>query len=91
MSPIRATAAIPGDTSLSAYDAVIVRTMPPGSLEQVVFRMDVLHRIEASGRCVLTRTCTVQRLVTWPWLQSAVSVGYWAMRRALRWQGTSGW
>jgi ribosomal protein S6--L-glutamate ligase len=27
--------------------------MPPGSLEQVVFRMDVLHRLEASGRRVL--------------------------------------
>lgn len=30
-------------------DAVIVRTMPPGSLEQVVFRMDVLHRAAARG------------------------------------------
>lgn len=28
---------------------VIVRTMPPGSLEQVIFRMDVLHRLEAEG------------------------------------------
>lgn len=34
-------------------DAVIVRTMPPGSLEQVVFRMDVLHRWEAAGVPVL--------------------------------------
>ena len=34
-------------------DAVIVRTMPPGSLEQVVFRMDVLHRLEAAGKRVL--------------------------------------
>jgi RimK family alpha-L-glutamate ligase len=47
------TASIPSTTSLSAYDAVIVRTMPPGSLEQVVFRMDVLHQLEASGRRVL--------------------------------------
>ena len=30
-------------------DAVIVRTMPPGSLEQVVVRMDWLARLEASG------------------------------------------
>ncbi len=28
---------------LSGYDALLVRTMPAGSLEQVVFRMDVLH------------------------------------------------
>lgn len=34
-------------------DAVLVRTMPPGSLEQVVFRMDVLGRLEAEGTLVL--------------------------------------
>ncbi len=38
---------------LSAFDAVVVRTMPPGSLEQVVFRMDVLHRLESHGVPVL--------------------------------------
>jgi ribosomal protein S6--L-glutamate ligase len=48
----RVSAAIPNHTSLSAYDAVIVRTMPPGSLEQVVFRMDVLHQLEAAGKRV---------------------------------------
>ena len=30
-------------------DALIVRTMPPGSLQQIIFRMDVLHRLAASG------------------------------------------
>ena len=39
--------------SLDTFDAVIVRTMPPGSLEQVVFRMDVLHAIESQGIRVL--------------------------------------
>ncbi len=34
---------------LVAADAVMVRTMPPGSLEQVVFRMDALGRLEAAG------------------------------------------
>jgi RimK family alpha-L-glutamate ligase len=38
---------------LSDCDAVIVRTMPPGSLEQVVFRMDALHRLQAAGKRVL--------------------------------------
>ncbi|MSQ96574.1 MAG: RimK family alpha-L-glutamate ligase [Gemmataceae bacterium] len=47
------SAAIPSTCSLSDYDAVIVRTMPPGSLEQVVFRMDVLHQLETAGRRVL--------------------------------------
>jgi ribosomal protein S6--L-glutamate ligase len=34
---------------LAGWDTVIVRTMPPGSLEQVVFRMDLLHRAAAAG------------------------------------------
>jgi ribosomal protein S6--L-glutamate ligase len=33
-------------------DAVIVRTMPAGSLEQTVFRMDVLHALERRGTAV---------------------------------------
>src|SRR5215207_9315041 len=39
----------PTTDSLARFDAVVVRTMPPGSLEQVVFRMDVLHRAVARG------------------------------------------
>jgi RimK family alpha-L-glutamate ligase len=38
-----------GDVSLDAFDAVLVRTMAPGTLEQVVFRMDVLGRIQQQG------------------------------------------
>lgn len=38
---------------LAAVDGVLVRTMPPGSLEQVVFRMDLLGRLEASGKLVM--------------------------------------
>jgi ribosomal protein S6--L-glutamate ligase len=34
---------------LDQFDAVLVRTMPPGSLEQIVFRMDVLHRLATNG------------------------------------------
>ena len=40
-------------TDLDSFDAVLVRTMPPGSLEQVVFRMDVLARLEAAGTVVI--------------------------------------
>src|SRR5687768_7243143 len=42
-----------GDGELSHFDALIVRTMPPGSLEQVVFRMDLLHALEARGIPIL--------------------------------------
>jgi ribosomal protein S6--L-glutamate ligase len=54
---------------LAAFDAVVVRTMPPGSLEQVVFRMDVLHCLEAAGVAVLNppralETCVDKYLAT---------------------------
>lgn len=34
---------------LDQYDAILVRSMPPGSLEQVVFRMNALHQLAAQG------------------------------------------
>ena len=46
------TAASSG-VDLRAADCVLVRTMPPGSLEQVVFRMDVLGRLAAAGTVVV--------------------------------------
>jgi ribosomal protein S6--L-glutamate ligase len=54
---------------LADCGAILVRTMPPGSLEQVVFRMDVLHRLEAAGKRVLNppralETCIDKYLAT---------------------------
>ena len=48
---------------LAGFDAVLVRTMPPGSLEQVVFRMDCLARLEAQGVCVLNPARTLEAAV----------------------------
>lgn len=46
----RVSAGVPSSADpLEAFDAVIVRTMPPGSLEQVVFRMDRLHALALRG------------------------------------------
>ena len=42
-----------GATNLSDFDALLVRSMPPGSLEQVVFRMDALGQWEAQGNLVI--------------------------------------
>jgi RimK family alpha-L-glutamate ligase len=43
----------PEDVRLDALDLLIVRGLPRGSLEQVIFRMDVLHVLAAQGvRCV---------------------------------------
>lgn len=44
-------------------DAVIVRTMPPGSLEQVVFRMDLLHRAAACGLPVVNPPAALEACV----------------------------
>ncbi|MCI0457704.1 MAG: RimK family alpha-L-glutamate ligase [Gemmataceae bacterium] len=49
---LRASVAAAPDP-LEGFDSVLVRTMPPGSLEQVVFRMNALHRLEARGVHVL--------------------------------------
>ena len=39
--------------NVNGFDYVLVRTMPPGSLEQVIFRMDVLARLESAGTRVI--------------------------------------
>src|SRR5712691_5364761 len=49
----RISANIHGPNGLSSFDRMMVRTMPPGSLEQVIFRMDVLQRLEAEGMPIL--------------------------------------
>jgi RimK family alpha-L-glutamate ligase len=41
------------DTRLNDCDAVLVRSMPPGSLEQIIFRMDALANLAAAGVTVV--------------------------------------
>jgi ribosomal protein S6--L-glutamate ligase len=52
-----------GEVNLQDCDAVLVRTMPPGSLEQVVFRMDLLNCLEASGKVVLNPPRAIETAV----------------------------
>lgn len=52
-----------GDLDLTTVRAVLVRTMPPGSLEQVVFRMDLLGRLEASGTRVINPAKSIEAAV----------------------------
>jgi len=52
-----------GGVDLGRVDAVLVRTMPPGSLEQVVFRMDVLARLEAAGKIVINPARAIEAAV----------------------------
>ncbi len=52
-----------GRVDLGCVDALLVRTMPPGSLEQVVFRMDVLGRLEAAGVRVINSARAIEAAV----------------------------
>jgi tetrahydromethanopterin:alpha-L-glutamate ligase len=61
-----------GDVCLNRMDAILVRTMPPGTLEQVVARMDLLAGLESAGipivnsprslECAVDKYLTTQRL-----------------------------
>ncbi len=42
-----------GEADLRRFDALLVRSMPPGSLEQVVFRMDALANLASAGVSVV--------------------------------------
>lgn len=48
---------------LGQVDCLLVRTMPPGSLEQVVFRMDLLARLEAAGVRVINPARAIEAAV----------------------------
>ncbi len=49
--------------SLEECQALLVRTIPVGSLEQVVFRMDALHRLESLGVRVINSASSIERTV----------------------------
>jgi ribosomal protein S6--L-glutamate ligase len=52
-----------GEYDLSEFHAVLVRTMPPGSLEQIVFRMDALGQLQRSGVVVLNPPRAIEAAV----------------------------
>ncbi len=52
-----------GGRALEAYDALLIRIIPDGSLEQIIFRMDVLHRLEARGVKVMNSPVTIEKTV----------------------------
>lgn len=49
------------DTSLADYQTVIVRAVPGGSLEQVIYRMDALHWLEDAGVWVTNPPAAIER------------------------------
>ena len=50
-------------TPLEGCDAVLLRIIPRGSLEQTVFRLDALHRLEQLGVPVLNPARAIERTV----------------------------
>lgn len=48
---------------LETYDILLIRTIPRGSLEQIIFRMDVFHRLEQLGVTVVNPASTIEKSV----------------------------
>jgi RimK family alpha-L-glutamate ligase len=64
----------PDETPLDALDLLIVRGLPRGSLEQVIFRMDALHVLAEQGvRCV-NRPRAIERTVDKSWASALLAL-----------------
>jgi RimK family alpha-L-glutamate ligase len=58
---------------LEALDALLVRFIPPGSLDQIVFRVDALHVIHHRGIPVVNSPRAVERTVDKHWTSRCLS------------------
>lgn len=56
-----------GGENLDAATAVLARIIPAGSLEQIIFRVDALHRLEDRGVPVLNPPGAIERTVDKFW------------------------
>ena len=54
-------------TELDGADVVLARIIPSGSLEQIIFRVDALHRLEDRGVSVINSPRTIERTVDKFW------------------------
>lgn len=54
-------------TELDGVDAVLARIIPSGSLEQIIFRVDALHRLEDRGIPVVNSPRAIERTVDKFW------------------------
>lgn len=54
-------------TDLEGAPAVLARIIPKGSLEQIIWRVDVLHRLEERGVRVLNTARAIERTVDKAW------------------------
>jgi RimK family alpha-L-glutamate ligase len=63
----------PDDAALDALDLLIVRGLPRGSLEQVIFRMDVLHVLADHGVACVNRPRAIERTVDKSWASALLA------------------
>jgi RimK family alpha-L-glutamate ligase len=56
-----------GACALESLDALLVRYIPPGSLDQIIFRMDLLHVLHDSGLPVMNPPRAIERTVDKHW------------------------
>ena len=62
-----------GDVDLEALDALLIRFIPPGSLDQIVFRVDALHVVHDRGLPVVNPPRAVERTVDKHWTSRLLS------------------
>jgi RimK family alpha-L-glutamate ligase len=55
------------NTELDSADVVLARIIPAGSLEQIIFRVDALHRLEDRGTRVVNSPRAIERTVDKFW------------------------
>ena len=51
------------DINLEDMDLLMVRNIPGGSLEQVIFRMDALHQLENGGLRIINTPAAIEKMV----------------------------
>jgi RimK family alpha-L-glutamate ligase len=59
-----------GEAQLDRADAVLTRIVPSGSFEQIIFRVDVLHRLEDRGVRVVNSPRTLEQTMDKFWTSS---------------------
>ena len=59
-------------TELDRADAVLARIIPSGSLEQIIYRVDALHRLEERGVRVMNSPRTIERTVDKFWTSAVL-------------------
>ena len=57
---------------LDRADAVLARIIPSGSLEQIIYRVDALHRLEERGVRVMNSPRTIERTVDKFWTSAVL-------------------